>query len=136
MTEEVTMTEELQPSEFWPNSRLSNRGGMPTSQSKIAWSFMRALETHLSQTERTRIFITLGAGENRAAITALLQIAHRTLTPLPVDLVDDVHRWLDGYAGTEYEAALRHLAGQLKTLLIAPNPPSTRVVTAAELFRR
>lgn len=79
------------------------------SQFDLAWALAHAESPDLKLADRTRIYAEIGAGDTYSAINRLLTNAVHRGFPLPTDLVWELRRWLNGYAGTRDEARLRRL---------------------------
>ncbi|MGV0050594.1 hypothetical protein ACRU43_15320 [Mycobacterium colombiense] len=76
-------------------------------ETNLAWTFIEAVKPHLSEPERYRVFITIGAGDTFAAIRLLLKLAAANNIPLRADLVRRCVIWLDTYAHHDEQQHLR-----------------------------
>ena len=85
-----------------------------TSQFDLAWALAKAESTQMRRTDRTRIYAEIGAGETFSAISRLLTYAANRGFPLPMDLIWELRRWLNGYTGTREGARLRRLLDDVR----------------------
>lgn len=76
---------------------------------EIAWRIAAEVTDRLSHREKSAVYLTLGCGENHQAIVQILTIARRDGIVLSEGIWDQLSRWLEGYAGTADEPALRDL---------------------------
>jgi len=85
----------------------------------LAWTLAHSAAVYLDTAGRHDLYITLGVGETFAvdetfaAICLLIAVIAREKAQLPADLMPDLMRWLDTYAGHEDEPRLRTLIEQI-----------------------
>ena len=79
----------------------------------LAWTLAHSAAVYLDTAGRHDLYITLGVGETFAAICLLIAVIAREKAQLPADLMPDLVRWLDTYAGHEDEPRLRTLIEQI-----------------------
>jgi hypothetical protein len=79
------------------------------SQVDLAWALAQAESPQLRRADRNRIYAEIGAGETFSAISRLLTNAANRGFPLPMDLIWELRRWVNGYTGTRQGVRLRRL---------------------------
>jgi hypothetical protein len=91
---------------------MSAIGHDPRPEHSLAWQLAEAALPSLDARNRAWVFVMLGAGDSRGAITrALMTFATENRT-LSSDLVDRVLAWLDTCIGSDDELRLRQLLAQ------------------------
>jgi len=79
----------------------------------LAWVLANTAAVYLDSAGRHDLYITLGVGETFAAISLLIAVIARERAQLPADLIANLMRWLDIYAGHKDEPRLRTLVEQI-----------------------
>jgi hypothetical protein len=100
-------------------------------ETNLAWALVDAARPHLAESERSRVFVAVGAGDTFAAIRILLKLLSAKRIPLRADLVRRCTTWLGTYSRHEEEQHLRRLIECLLSNESMPDSPTVRVKPAA-----
>jgi hypothetical protein len=82
---------------------------------ELAWRLASEITPRLEPTDRTTLYLKLGCGDNFDAIFYALGICCRDELQLSREILTQVGRWQDGYAGSGSETTLRHLVFRTET---------------------
>jgi hypothetical protein len=78
-------------------------------ETSLAWTLADLARPRLSVSERSRVFLAVGAGDTFSAIRMLLKLLSAKQIPLRADLARRLTTWLGAYANHQEEQNLRRL---------------------------
>lgn len=78
-------------------------------ETSLAWTLADLAQPRLSVSERSRVYLALGAGDTFSAIQMLLKLLSAKQIPLRADLARRLTTWLGAYANHQEEQNLRRL---------------------------
>ena len=79
----------------------------------LAWSLVDLTKATLTPERQTRLFVTVGAGDQGEAVHELLDELANQGMQIPTELWAPVSDWVAGYRGTDGEPRLRALLARL-----------------------
>jgi hypothetical protein len=93
---------------------------MSAAELRLAWDLADAVAPLINKQKKSAMYAELGAGDTRAVIEKLLRTVTAGGHVLSLPLLARVHAWLGGYAGSEWEPAVRELWEQAIFLTTRP----------------
>jgi hypothetical protein len=89
---------------------------------QLAWSLAEACNHCLDQSERCAIYVALGSGDTRTAISRLVSAAARQPVRLSPDVAVALRAWWVAHDGSRVTASLSGVLIDLLTMRSAPSP--------------
>jgi hypothetical protein len=96
------------------SSRAKSGRSVTPSVHELAWALADHIAPNLVDDDRTAVYVDLGCGNGWEAIAHMLHVSVRKNLRVPEALLCQIAVWLDGYAGTPDEPAIRQLLCQLQ----------------------
>jgi hypothetical protein len=92
---------------------------------QLAWSLAEACNHCLDPAERCNIYVVLGSGDTRTAISRLVMAAARQPVTLSPEVAAALREWWTAHDGSRLTANLSGVLIDLLTLRTAPSAPET-----------
>ncbi len=73
----------------------------------LLWTLAHYIDPLLTGPRRDAVYVAIGAGDGIGAMTVLMSLMLEHHVALPSAIINGIHRWLDGYLGTDREPLLR-----------------------------
>jgi hypothetical protein len=107
-------------------------------ETSLAWTLADLARPRLSVSERSRVFLAVGAGDTFSAIRMLLKLLSAKQIPLRADLAKRLTSWLGAYANHQEEQNLRrliecYLVPDASALPTIPGTPAPKTMTVMSL---